>query len=78
MARAKKDGKRVNFYMKAQVVDMLDLYCAEVGQTKTEAAERILRCYLEKYFTYKRQGETVKSAELENQFVYDNFGELMQ
>ncbi len=71
MARAKKDGKRVNFYMKARVVDMLDSYCAEVGQTKTEATERILRRYLENYFAYKRQGANGESTVSENQFIFN-------
>ena len=51
MARAKKDGKRINFFMKAKVVELLDKYCDEVGQTKTEATERILKLYLEQYYS---------------------------
>ena len=58
MARAKKDGKRINFFMKAKVVELLDKYCDEVGQTKTEATERILKLYLEQYYSYKDQRES--------------------
>ena len=43
MGRAKKDGRRVNFYMKTEVLDLLERYSDEVGQTKTEATERILK-----------------------------------
>ncbi|XOQ52398.1 MAG: hypothetical protein ACFWT7_03350 [Succiniclasticum sp.] len=50
MGRAKKDGRRVNFYMKTDVLDLLERYSEEVGQTKTEATERILKSYLEEYF----------------------------
>ncbi len=55
MVRAKKDGKRINFYMKTEISDLLDLYCDEVGQTKTEATERILKRHLEDYFAYKKR-----------------------
>ena len=58
MARAKKDGKRLNFFMKTEVADLLELYCDEIGQTKTEATERILKRYLEQYFVYKKQRES--------------------
>ena len=60
MARAKKDGKRINFYMKTAISDLLDLYCDEVGQTKTEATERILKLYLERYFPIKNSGAKAK------------------
>ena len=50
MGRSKKDGRRVNFYMKTEVLDLLERYSDEVGQTKTEATERILKSYLEEYF----------------------------
>ncbi len=62
MARAKKDGKRINFYMKTAISDLLDIYCNEVGQTKTEATERILKRYLENYFAYKNNKTVIKTA----------------
>ena len=62
MARAKKNGKRINFYMKATISDLLDVYCDEVGQTKTEATERILKRYLENYFAYKNDKTVVRTA----------------
>ena len=62
MARAKKDGKRINFYMKTEVSDLLDSYCEDVGQTKTEATERILKMYLERYFSYQKQRDASETA----------------
>ena len=61
MSRAKKDGKHVNFYIKTSISDLLDLYCDEVGQTKTEATERILKKFLDNHFMQKSlaYGETV-------------------
>lgn len=63
MARAKKDGRRINFFMKTAIADLLDKYCDEVGQTKTEATERILKLYLEQYYSYKDQRESEAMAE---------------
>lgn len=63
MAREKKDGKRINFYMKTSISDLLDAYCDEVGQTKTEATERILKLYLERYFSYKKQREISEAVD---------------
>ncbi len=43
MARAKKDGKYVNYYVEAAIVERLEQYCEETGLTKTMALERILK-----------------------------------
>ena len=53
MARAKKDGVHINYYIEKNVKNMLDKYCEDVGQTNTLAIERILRSYLENYFKEK-------------------------
>lgn len=50
MARAKKDGRYINYYIEKEVVDKLDQYCDETGLTKTVAIERILGKYFEEYF----------------------------
>lgn len=50
MARAKKDGRYVNYYIERKVYEKLEKYCEEVGQTKTVAIERILTRYLDNYF----------------------------
>lgn len=49
MARAKKDGVRINYYIEKDVKEMLDEYCEDMGQTNTLAIERILRKHLEIY-----------------------------
>lgn len=53
MARAKKDGVNINYYIRKDVKNKLDAYCEDVGQTATTAIERILEKYLDEYFTQK-------------------------
>lgn len=47
MARAKKDGEKISFYVDRQVMEDLRAYAEEKGQTVTMAMERILRTYLD-------------------------------
>lgn len=42
MARQKKDGKMVSLYLDAEVMNRLEEYAKEKGQTKTMAMERLL------------------------------------
>lgn len=49
MARAKKDGVHINYYIEKSIKEMLDEYCEDVGQTNTLAVERILKAFLEQY-----------------------------
>lgn len=37
MAREKKDGRHINLYIERKIIEMLEQYCEEVGQTKTVA-----------------------------------------
>ncbi len=53
MARPKKDGVNINYFIRKDVKEKLDAYCDEVGQTATMAIERILDEYLTKYFDNK-------------------------
>ena len=53
MARAKKDGININYYIRRDVKEKLDMYCEDVGQTATMAIERILDDYLTKYMADK-------------------------
>lgn len=53
MARAKKDGVFINYYIKKDIKEKLDKYCEDVGQTNTMAVERILGKYLDEYFKDK-------------------------
>ncbi len=47
MARAKKDGEKISFYLDRQVMEDLRAYAEEKGQTVTMAMERILRTHLD-------------------------------
>lgn len=53
MARAKKDGVFINYYIQKDIKDKLDKYCDDVGQTNTMAIERILGKFLDDYFKDK-------------------------
>lgn len=55
MARPKKDGVFINYYIDRQVKEMLDKYCEEKGQTNTMAIERILKEYLSNYYIKETQ-----------------------
>ena len=57
MARQKKDGVFINYYIDKNVKEMLDEYCEDVGQTNTLVIERILRGYLENYQKEKEAKE---------------------
>lgn len=48
MARQKKDGVNINYFIRRDVKEKLDAYCEDVGQTATMAIERILDDYLTK------------------------------
>lgn len=50
MKKQKKDGKSLNCILDRKVYDQLELYCNEVGQTKTLAVERILNQYFTDYY----------------------------
>ena len=53
MARQKKDGVNINYFIRRDVKEKLDVYCEDVGQTATMAIERILDEYLTKYMSDK-------------------------
>ena len=55
MARAKKDGRYVNYDIEREIYEKLEKYCEEVGQTKTVAIERILTRYLDNYFNVSEE-----------------------
>lgn len=42
MGRPKKDGRALNCYIKAEIIEKLEEYCEEMGQTKTIVVERAL------------------------------------
>jgi diguanylate cyclase (GGDEF)-like protein len=45
MAREKKDGRRINYYLNRQIFEQLERYAEEKGQSMTTAIERILSEY---------------------------------
>ena len=47
MARPRKDGKYINFYMASYVFNALDRFAEERGMTKTMVMERALKLYIE-------------------------------
>lgn len=49
MARAKKDGVNIKYYIRRDIKEKLDVQCEDVGQTATMAIERILEQYLIEY-----------------------------
>ena len=47
MARQKKDGRSVSFYINREVMEKVEAYASERGQTLTMAVERLLEQALE-------------------------------
>lgn len=54
MAQAKKDGKNICYYVDRELVEKLQAYAKERGQTTTMALERILR----KFFSEQENDQT--------------------
>lgn len=48
MARQKKDGRSVNFYIDRVLIERVEKHAEEKGQTLTKAVERLLMQALEK------------------------------
>lgn len=48
MARQKKDGVNINYFIRRDVKEKLDAYCEDVGQTAAMAIERISDDFLTK------------------------------
>ena len=57
MPRLKKDGVKINYYIRRDIKEKLDVYCEEKGQTATLAIERILDEYLSEYLGSKQREE---------------------
>lgn len=47
MARPKKDGHYINYYIDREIYERLRQYAEDKGQTMTVAIERILKAYLD-------------------------------
>ena len=48
MARPKKDGRYINYYIDRMIFERLEEYADEKGQTMTTALERILKQFFDK------------------------------
>ena len=58
MARQKKDGRSVNFYLDRNIMEKVEVYADENGHTLTKAVERLLEKALE-----EKCAEKTKQAE---------------
>ncbi len=58
MGRPKKDAIALNVKLESQIMERFEIYCDEMGQTKTKALERILGQYLDDYAVMKKTGST--------------------
>lgn len=47
MPRPKKDGRYLNLYLDRTLHEEFEQFCESIGQTKTVAAERALRMYMD-------------------------------
>ena len=63
MARQKKDGRSVNFYLDRTIMEKVEVYAVENGHTLTKAVERLLEKALDE------KGAVVDKANTEEQPV---------
>ena len=54
MPRPKKDGIHINYFIRRDVKEKLDVYCEDTGQTATMAIARILDAFLTRYIEGKK------------------------
>ena len=57
MARPKKDGRHINYYIDRLIYERFEEYADEKGQTMTTALERILKQFFDKVDDGKEQSE---------------------
>lgn len=60
MPRPKKDGRYLNLYLDRSLHDEFEQFCESLGQTKTIAAERAFRMYMD---AMKRNPEHIMQRE---------------
>ena len=49
MPKAKKDAKKVTFYLGNEIIEILEDYCDKTGLSKTVAVERFIKKEIEEY-----------------------------
>ena len=57
MARPKKDGRYINYYIDRVIFERLEEYADEKGQTMTTALERILKQFFDKTDEERRKSD---------------------
>jgi predicted transcriptional regulator len=55
MPRQKKDAHAMTLRLDSHIVEQLEQFCEESGQTKTTAIERILGRYFKEYFSRHKE-----------------------
>lgn len=63
MPRPKKDGIHINYFIRRDVKEKLDVYCEDAGQTATMAIERILDDFLTRYIESKKDASENRPKE---------------
>ena len=60
MARQKKDGRSVNFYLDRTIMEKVEIYANENGHTLTKAVERLLEKALDgnSFFTVDKTSQS--------------------
>ena len=65
MPRPKKDGRYLNLYLDRALHEDFDHFCESLGQTKTVAAERAFRMYMD---AMKQNPEQIMKVEQSNDY----------
>ena len=60
MPRAKKDGKHLSCYLDRNLLERLNFYAEEKGQTLTTALERILKKHLDEYDSEPKENKETR------------------
>lgn len=62
MGRPRKDAKYLNVYVSRDVYNDFTMFCQDIGQSKSLAAERAIKAYMES-MTSLQSGMTKKETE---------------
>ena len=69
MARPKKDGQYVNFYMDRDVFEMLEKFSKDFGLTKTVIMERAVKQYISFALAVQKQSCNMRMLDTSTSFV---------
>jgi hypothetical protein len=62
MARQKKDGRSVNFYLDRTIMEKVEVYADENGHTLTKAVERLLEKALDEKSVSEDKSNAVEQS----------------